>query len=462
MNLVLWEVQPAFGSPVQFKHEEFIRIGSHTKKLRDFPSKASELWHLLRAPREDWSAQVVEAASISDLDPKAIAFAREQYRQKNPHQSDLISTWDDLTFLNKVKACLAGKVTNTALILLGKEESTHFLSPAQARITWILRDEKKKDLDYQHFDPPYILAVDLALAKIRNLTVRHLPNGTLFPLEVNQYDPWVMRETLHNCIAHQDYSLCGRICIVENPSSLLFTNLGSFIPGSVEEMIRSDAPPEIYRNPFLGQAMVNLNMIDTIGSGIKRIFTVQRQRNFPMPDYILNESNIVSVRLLGQLLDDNYTQLLLSRMDLDLMDVIALDKVQKHRPLSPDEFKQLRSQNLIEGRRPNLFLSAKVAAATDEKAAYIKNRTLDKPHYKAMVVSFLEKFGGSKREDLDTFLRDKISDILSKDQKTNRIRNMLQEMRREGILSAEGHGTGAIWKLAKPKENNPIVSRVNG
>src|SRR5208337_5303378 len=100
------------------------------------------------------------------------------------------------------------------------------------------------------------------LQKIRNLTIRLLPSGTLFPHEVAQYDPWVMRETLHNCIAHHDYTLGGRINVVETPDKLFFTNLGFLIPGTVEEMIRSDAPPEIYRNPFLLQAMVNLNMID--------------------------------------------------------------------------------------------------------------------------------------------------------------------------------------------------------
>ena len=160
-------------------------------------------------------------------------------------------------------------MTNTAIVLLGKPATAAFIAPAQARITWVLRDERNEEKDYTHFDPPFLLASDNVLNKIRNLTIRHLPSGTLFPHEVSQYDPWVLRETLHNCIAHQDYSLRARINVVELPTSLLFTNAGSFIPGTVEEMIRSDAPPEIYRNPFLAQAIVSLNMIDTIGSGIR-------------------------------------------------------------------------------------------------------------------------------------------------------------------------------------------------
>ncbi len=449
LHLVLWEVQAANSTPVRFKSDAFIRVGSYTKSLKDFPEKERRLWQLLSGTQQDGSAQIVEVAGLDDLDPEALHFARTQYRVKHPQRAEDMDSWDNVTFLNKAKVCIGGKVTHAALVLLGKEESAHLLSPAVAQLTWILRNEANVEQDYEHFSLPLILSSDRILKKVRNLTIRHLPSGTLFPQEVSQYDPWVMRETLHNCIAHQDYTLRGRISLVETPDSLLFTNMGSFIPGTVEDMIRSDSPPEVYRNKFLADAMVNLNMIDTIGSGIKKMFMSQRQRNFPMPDFDLSKANQVSVRLTGRILDERYTQLLMARSELDLMDVIALDKVQKQRSVSDEEFKRLKAQHLIEGRRPNLFVSAKIAAATGDKATYIKHRGLDKEHYKALVVSFLEKFGDSKREDLDAFLREKISDALSAEQKTHRIRNLLQEMRRSGLLKCEGHGPAALWKLAK-------------
>lgn len=80
------------------------------------------------------------------------------------------------------------------------------------------------------------------------------------PMKISQYDHWVIREVLHNCIAHQDYSLKGQIYLVEIPSAVTLTNAGSFLPGTVETVIEHDAPPEIYLNPFLAEAMVSLNM----------------------------------------------------------------------------------------------------------------------------------------------------------------------------------------------------------
>lgn len=221
-------------------------------------------------------------------------------------------------------------------------------------------------------------------------------------------------------------------------------------------MINRDSPPEFYRNQFLAQAMVNLNMVETIGGGIKKMFTVQRKRNFPMPDYDLSDPNRVAVRLMGRILDENYTRVLMEKTDVSLMDVIALDKVQKKRALSDEEFRQLKKQRLIEGRRPNIFVSSKIAAATGDKATYIKHRGLDKQHNKALVVSYLEQFGPSKREDLERFLKEKISDALSPEQKSNKVRNLLQEMRRNNVLRCDGHGPAAIWKLAKSESNFEI------
>jgi ATP-dependent DNA helicase RecG len=292
------------------------------------------------------------------------------------------------------------------------------------------------------------------------LVYRHIPNRQLqlFPIEIAQYDTWVIRESLHNCIAHQDYRLHGRINVVEEPDSLLFTNLGDFLPGSIEEVILMDAPPEFYRNRFLAEAMVNLNMIDTIGSGIKRMFTMQRQRNFPMPDYNLNEPGRVKVRIIGKVIDDRYTRVLIERTDLGLWEVIALDKVQKGKSLTDNEFRLLKNKRLIEGRRPNLFVSAEIAAATETKADYIKKRAFDKRHYKKMIEDYLQRFHIATRADFDKLLMEKLSEALNNEQKKNFVTNLLQDMRRKKIIHpVKGkRGRGAEWELYSKYQNGPI------
>lgn len=105
----------------------------------------------------DWSAQIIPAATLTDLSKEAIDFARKQYIEKNKNNKQEILQWDDATFLNKAKVTIQGKITRVAILLLGKAESDHFISPAQAKISWILRDKDNIEKDYAHFGCPLSL-----------------------------------------------------------------------------------------------------------------------------------------------------------------------------------------------------------------------------------------------------------------------------------------------------------------
>ena len=396
----------------------------------------------------DWSAQICESATINDLAPKAIEKARAEYKKKNNKISEEVDGWDNITFLNKAKVTIQGKITRAAIILLGKEESEHFLSPFVAKISWILKDEHNIEKDYEHFGPPFIINSDDVFSKIRNLKYRYLTENTLFPTEITQYEPYVIREALHNCIAHQDYELRGRVNVVEKPEELIFTNMGSFIPKSVEAVIEQDAPQEYYRNHFLATAMVELNMIDTIGSGIKKMFTLQRKRFFPMPDYDLSEPDKVKVKILGKVLDINYTKTLINNTMLDLKTVIYLDKVQKKERLADQEYKALKAQKLVEGRYPNIYVSAGIADITGDKTSYIKNRAFDDEYYKKLIIAFIKKYESATKREIDELLIDKLPNALDEKQKRKKINNLLYVMsKKDSKIKNEGSKKKPKWVL---------------
>lgn len=431
------------GVPTAWEGHYYGRNGSSIVALN-----LQEIEQIRNQGNKDWSAQICEDATIYDLDPDALQRARVEYKKKYPRLADEADCWDDLTFLNKAKVTIQGKITNAAIILLGKRESEHFIHPAVAKMSWILKDKDNIEQDYEHFGPPFILNTELVFSKIRNLKYRYMPDNSLFPIEVNQYDAYVIREALHNCIAHQDYKMCGRINIVEKPDELIFTNLGSFIPKSVEEVIKNDSPPEYYRNRFLAEAMVNLNMIDTIGSGIKRMFFTQKKRFFPLPDYDLSDPNKVQVRIIGKILDENYTRMLINHTELDLTTVMLLDKVQKKEKITQEEAKNLRKQRLIEGKYPNIYVAAQIAAITGDKTTYIKNRAFDKDYYKNLIIKFLEQYHSASRQDIDNLLLDKLSDTLNEVQKRKKINNLLFEMsKKDGTIVNTGSSKRPKWVL---------------
>ena len=431
-RVVLFEVLPAFDRSVEFYGTAYVRDGTSKTELSKYPEKARTIWNR----RVDLSAQVCEQASLNDLEPQAIVKARREFATKFPAQAAAAAGWDDAMFLNKAKLTIRGGVTHAALLLLGKPEASTLLAPAVARISWLLKNERNEDLDYEHFGPPFLLNVDKVLARIRNLTVRELPGGTLFPVELTQYDPWVIREALHNCIAHQDYGLRGRVQVVETPDTLLLTNVGGFLPGRVETVIEQDAPLEIYRNPFLAEAMVNLNMIDTQGGGIKRMFMKQRERFFPMPDYDLSQPERVMVKLRGRILDERYTRVLMSQSGLELGLIMLLDKVQKGARISADESRRLKVAKLVEGRYPNLMVAGQLAALAGQKAQHIRNRGLDSRYYRDMIVELVREHQPVSREDIDRLLLDKLPEVLTDEQKLSKVHNLISSLSGKAIRNA--------------------------
>ena len=277
---------------------------------------------------EDWSKKIVEGATMDDLDPVAIKKAREKYAKKHPELVKEMKKWDDVTFLNKAKITLRGKITNTAILLVGRTESEYLISPAVARIRWIYKDSTGTERDFAIETCPFVVATDTIYNKIRNFKYLMInPElSTMVPDNLETYDPFIIREALNNAIAHQDYGCQGMINIVEEEDRLIFTNMGRFIPDSVRSVLVNDAPEEHYRNKMLANAMVELGMVDTIGSGIKRMFDKQRERLFPMPDYDFSD-NRVKVTIVGKVLDVDYAMLLSRDKTLSLLDIEMLSRI---------------------------------------------------------------------------------------------------------------------------------------
>ena len=243
-NKIVWIVKVPkhqFRLPVYAHKKAWQRIGDNL-----VPMTKERLNNILNENLiiEDWSKKIIEGVSIEDLDEEAIKKARKEFIKRNPKYIDEIEKWDNIKFLDKAKLTIQGKITRACFILLGKEEEEHYLDSA-VKIRWNLKTLENQDKDFEIFSIPLILSVDEIYKKIRNLKYRYLREGTLFPDEVLRYDPFVIREPLNNAIAHQDYSKKGRINLVEfEDDHLIFTNLGTFLPKTVENVVLKDSPEE--------------------------------------------------------------------------------------------------------------------------------------------------------------------------------------------------------------------------
>ena len=444
-RVVLMEVPPApRGMPIAWKGHYYARAGESRTSLG--LDKLDEIRQ--QTLLTDWTAQGVPGAILDDLDERALRKARESFAKKyaNRITLDEVLGWPVATFLERARLTHAGLVTRATLLLLGKAESAHLLSPHPAQLTWSLRGQERA---YEHFGLPFLLNTSQLYQRIRNVQLRLLPQDELLPIEVPKYDQKIVLEALHNCIAHQDYGRCGRIVVTEHPATLVFENEGSFFEGQPGDYIEGTKLPRRYRNPFLAQAMAELNMIDTMGYGIRDMYAGQAQRYFPLPDYDLSEANAVKMTIYGGVVDPAYSRLLIQKTNLPLADVLALDRVQKKLPIPTEAADRLRKSGLIEGRKPHFHVSAAVAGVTAGKVDYILTRAQDDEFYAKLLTDYLGKFGQATRIEINQLLLGKLSDALTAEQKEDKVGNLLTKLRRHGRIRNTGSRGSPVWRLAE-------------
>ena len=444
-RVLLFEMPAApRGIPIAWKGHYHARAGESLGPLG--VDKQDEIRQQTLA--QDWSAQLVPAAGLADLDEAALFRAREAFAQKyaNRFNADEVMGWPITTFLDRARITQNGQITRTALLLLGKPESVWHLSPHPAQMTWKLEGAERA---YQHFAPPLLLTTTQLYQRIRNIQLRLLPQDELLPIEVSKYDQKIVLEALHNCIAHQDYTRNGRVTVIEQPDRLVFENEGSFFDGAPGDYLEGNRIPRRYRNPFLTQAMAELNMIDTMGYGIHDMYARQAKRYFPMPDYDLTNPDAVGLTIYGGVVDPAYSRLLIQKTDLPLADVLALDRVQKKLSIPDEAVALLKRAGLIEGRKPRFYVSASVAKATGNMVDYIRTRAQDDEFYAKQITDYLRQSGQASRADIDKLLIDKLSDALSPEQKQRKIGNLLTKLRRRGRILNTGSRGKPEWKLAE-------------
>lgn len=444
-RVVLFEIPPApHGMPIAWKGHFYARDGETLTALSI--AKQDEI--RAQSLADDWSAIIVREATLADLDPAALARAREvftgRYRERIPEST--IRAWDDPTFLDQAKLTVRGGITRACLLLLGRGTVTTILTPYVAELSWKLEGPER---GYEHFHPPFLLTSSQLYQRIRPLRLSFLPPGQLIPVEISKYDQRIVLEALHNCIAHQDYARCERILVIERVGELEFQNAGDFYDGTPDDYVRGTRSPRRYRNRLLAEAMVRLGMIDTMGFGIREImWKGQASRYLPLPDFDLNELSHVKLRIQGRFLDENYSRALLAHADLPWDEVLALDLVQKGSPPADDTLQALRTKGLVEGRRPALHVAATIAAATETEVEYLHHRAFDDAYFCDLIIKYLQTFRSAKRAKFNRLLNDKLSDLLTPAQKRSKIHNLLQRLQRDGKIKVSGSTQAAVWVLS--------------
>lgn len=93
-------------------------------------------------------------------------------------------------------------------------------------------------------------------------------------VERYSYPQEALREGLLNALVHRDYAFSGSIIININESQIEYISLGGLLPGlSAKDIMNGISQP---RNPKLAEVLHRLHLIESYGTGIRRIYALYK------------------------------------------------------------------------------------------------------------------------------------------------------------------------------------------
>jgi len=350
--------------------------------------------------------------------------------------ADECDRMSDAEFLETVGATKDGKISRAALILLGRWKSDNLLPTPNIRIRWNRWENEDDYSDSEVYNIPFILAIDDIVSKVFSRKREYITPGTTMVNKFDTYDDFVLRESIHNMVCHRDYTEQAYITVREFLGDRVdFINNGSFIPGSVENVIIRQNRAWV-RNPAMMELMTRLGMTEEAGRGIRRMFRAQQERLFPMPEYDLSEEDWIRVTIHGKDINTNYRDILLHYPDISLEDLYLLDCVQKRKLIPQDDAERLKKTGFIIGRRPNYEIRSIYDSSGDTKNKADTKQEND--NYRKIISEYISMHGSATNTEIESILFDEFPAVMSPKQKKTKIRNLLRSMRDNGAIRNGG------------------------
>jgi ATP-dependent DNA helicase RecG len=265
-------------------------------------------------------------------------------------------------------------------------------------------------------------------------------------VEVRKYDRASILEAIHNAIAHQDYKMNSRISVEEYKNKWVFINAGDFFVGNPLDYVLAHRSANSYRNDLLVKFMVNLGMIDTIGSGVQYMYQRQAENYLPLPDYDVSSPNQVGLTIYGEPLDVNYSAILIDHPDLSLGEIVMLDNIQKGIPVNRDEAKSLKEKGLIVGNHPAYrFVQSEAESIELTNGADAEVHSDD--YYIDLVIGLIKEKERTTRKQINALLIPKLDAYPTEEKKLRKVGNLLTKMKKRGMIENVGANKTPEWMI---------------
>lgn len=457
-RVLVIEVPPhPIGKVFKFEDVALMRVGEELKPMDD-----KTFISIIQEQEPDFSEHICEDATIDDLDCQAIRVMKERYaeKQKNPSFASL----PDARALSDLHLIVGDKVTNAAILLVGKENVIDRLYP-QAKVMLEYRNtESQIHFDSRKsFGQPFFLLIDRLWDEI------NLRNGSVpvrkgpYIFDIPFFNEAVIREIVNNAFSHRDYRFGSEIVIKQYPLKFTIINGGGFPHGvSVDNILTTPSMP---RNRLIADVLSKTGLVERSGQGIDKIFLYTLSEGKPEPDYSQTDDFNVTATLSATVKDTAFAIYVQEIQDglpddqkLTVFDILALCEIRDgaKRPSDKDIALKLEKLGFIEKHGKTnaqyYILPRQYYELSGDLATYSLKTDWDIRQVWAVLCPFLQKYGKAKRSEINRLLGNHISD--------KQFRNFMEELKNKGLIRTEGERGKTLYFLGTDyNAHNAIITK---
>lgn len=211
----IFQIQAAHGQPTCFSHADFIRVGSITRPLKDFPEKEKKIW--LKMPKQSFekgiALNVDSAADIISLLDTQCYF--DLLKIPYPSNRDaVLEKFEGEKFIKKTVQGFA--ITNLGALLFSKNmQQFDSVKRKAVRVIQYAGNDKLKTIKEHEGKYGYAVGFEGMIKYINDLLPTNEIIGQALRDTVNMYPEIAIRELVANAIIHQDFEESGTGPMIE-------------------------------------------------------------------------------------------------------------------------------------------------------------------------------------------------------------------------------------------------------
>lgn len=445
------------GKVFKFEDVPLMRVGEELKPMDD-----KTFISIIQEQEPDFSEQICEGLSIDDLDKEAIRILKEKYSRKQKNLS--FTSLSDIQALSDLNLIVGEKVTNAAVLLVGREEVISRVFP-QAKVMLEYRNtESQIHFDSRkEFGQPFFLLIDELWKEINNRNGFVPVREGAYIFDIPFFNEEVIREIVNNAFAHRNYRYENEIVIKLYPTKFTIVNGGGLPPGvSLTNLLTVPSTP---RNRLLADVLAKTGLVERSGQGIDKIFLRTLSEGKPEPDYAQTDDFSVCATLSGTIKDPGFALYIQEIQEglpddakLTVFDVMALCEIRDgaQRPSNREIARKLEKMGYIEkhGKTNAQFflLPRRYYELREDSAVYSLKTDWNLIQVWAILCPFLEKYGKARRSEINKLLGDHISD--------KQFRKFIRTLKEKGLIRTEGErGQTRYYLGEKYNDLNEIINK---